>query len=143
MRRFILSSVLIALGATAALAQSPAIAQRKDALKSMGNALRPVGPMLRGEAPFALADVQEALKVITEKAPVAAKLFPPDSKEGGETKALPAIWTDNAKFTALFAKLEADAKAAQTSITDEASFKANMPKVLGNCGACHNDFRAK
>ena len=26
------------------------------------------------------------------------------------------------------------------SIKDEATFKAEMPKVLQNCGTCHNDF---
>lgn len=143
MRRIVLASVLAAVAAGAAYAQSAAIGQRKEILKSWGQALRPVGPMLRGEAAFQLAPVEAALKTISGKAGEVAKLFPDDSKTGGDTKALPAIWQDKAKFDGIFVKLEADAKAALAAIKDEASFKANMPKVLGNCGACHNDFRAK
>jgi mono/diheme cytochrome c family protein len=40
-----------------------------------------------------------------------------------------------------FAKLVADAKAAQTAITDEKSFKAKFPDVAGNCGGCHKIYR--
>lgn len=143
MRRLVLIATVAAIGVGAAFAQSAAIGQRKDIFKSWGGALRPVGPMLRGEAPFELAKVQDAVKLIADKAGDVSKLFPADSKEGGETKALPNIWTDNAKFQGIFTKLAADAKAAQGAIKDEASFKTEMPKVLGNCGACHNEFRVK
>jgi cytochrome c556 len=34
------------------------------------------------------------------------------------------------------------AKAAEASIKDEASFKTEWPKVVGNCGGCHKEFRA-
>lgn len=142
MRRLVLAASLVAIGFGAAYAQSNAIAERKDVFKSFGGALRPVGPMMRGEAPFELAKVQDALKVIAAGAPKVATLFPAGSGTG-DTKALPVIWTDNAKFLGLFAKLEADAKAAAAAIKDEASFKAEMPKVLGNCGTCHDAFRAK
>lgn len=142
MRRLVLATSLVAIGLGAAYAQSNAITERKDLKKGFGEAVRPIGPMLRGEAPFELAKVQNALNVIANGAPKAAQLFPAGSGTG-DTKALPAIWTDNAKFLGLFTKLEADAKAAQASIKDEASFKAEMGKVLGNCGACHNEFRAK
>lgn len=143
MRRLILAATLVAVAAGAAYAQSASIGQRQELLKGWAQALRPVGPMLRGEAPFQIAPVQAALDLIAKDAPNLAKLFPADSKEGGNTKALPVIWTDNAKFNGLWTKVEADAKAARAAIKDEASFKAEMPKVLGNCGACHNEFRAK
>ncbi|MGL5447886.1 MAG: c-type cytochrome [Rhabdaerophilum sp.] len=142
MRRLVLAASLVAIGLGAAYAQSNPIKDRQDLFKTWGAALRPVGPMLRGEAPFELARVQDALKTISEGAPKVAALFPAGSGTG-ETKALPVIWTDNAKFLGLFTKLEADAKAAAAAIKDEASFKAEMPKVLGNCGVCHNEFRAK
>lgn len=142
MRRLVLATALIAIGFGAAYAQSNAIAERKDVFKSFGGALRPVGPMLRGEAPFELAEVQDALKTIATGAPKLASLFPAGSGTG-DTKALPVIWTDNAKFMGLVAKLEADAKSAAAAIKDEASFKAEMPKVLSNCGTCHDAFRAK
>ncbi|CAN1544828.1 COG3909 Cytochrome c556 [Rhabdaerophilaceae bacterium] len=142
MRRSVLVASIVAVGLSAAYAQSNAIADRKAVFKSWGDALRPVGPMLRGEAAFELAKAQDAVKLIAAKAPDVSKLFPAGSGTG-DTKALPNIWTDNAKFLALFTKVEADAKAAMAAIKDEASFKSEMPKVLGNCGVCHNEFRAK
>jgi cytochrome c556 len=38
-------------------------------------------------------------------------------------------------------KLVADAKAAEGEIKDDASFKAELPKIMGNCGACHKEYR--
>ena len=35
----------------------------------------------------------------------------------------------------------ADAKAAHGAIKDEASFKAEWPKVVANCGGCHKEYR--
>jgi cytochrome c556 len=142
MRRFVLVAGLVAVTAGAALAQSAAIAERKAIFKSWGGAAGPVGKMMRGEDAFDLAKVQDALKLLSDTAKVAS-LFPADSKEGGETKALPNIWTENAKFAAIFPKLASDAKAAQGAIKDEASFKTEWPKVVGNCGTCHTEFRAK
>lgn len=142
MRRLVVAGALVAIGLTAAYAQSNPISERKDIFKSFAGSLRAVGPMMRNEAAFDGAKVQEALKIIGEGAPKVAKLFPAGSGTG-DTKALPAIWTDNAKFQGLFTKLEADAKAAAAVIKDEATLKAEMPKVLANCGTCHDAFRAK
>jgi cytochrome c556 len=143
MRRTVILASLLALGTGVALAQSAAIAERKQLFKAMGGAAGPMGKMLRGEEAFDLTKVQAGLKVIAENNLKVAKLFPADSQTGGETKVLPSIWTDKAKFDAIFPKLDAAVAAAATAIKDEASFKAEIPKVLGNCGACHNDFRQK
>jgi cytochrome c556 len=142
MRRTLVLASLMALGVTAAFAQSAAIGQRKDQLKAMGAAMGPIGKMIRGEDPLDLAKVQAGLKVVQANAKTLPTLFPDDSKTG-DTKALPVIWTDNAKFKGYFAKLDADATAALAAIKDEATLKSEMPKVLGNCGTCHNEFRAK
>ena len=54
-----------------------------------------------------------------------------------------AIWENKAKFDSIMTKLRTDAETAVASVKDEATFKAELPKVLQNCGACHNDFRKK
>jgi cytochrome c556 len=143
MRRSFLALAALIAGTGAVLAQAPdPITARKDAFKSWGAAAREPGQMLRGEAAFDLAKAQNLLKTLAEGAPKMAALFPESSKSG-DTKALPVIWEKKADFDALFVKLANDATAAQAAIKDEASFKTELPKVLGNCGACHNTYRAK
>jgi cytochrome c556 len=141
MKRSLALAVALALGTTAVMAQDP-IAQRKEQFKAWGAAVREPGAMLRGEAAFDLAKVQAALKLIGDTAPTLAAKFPAGSDKG-DTKALPVIWEKKAEFDAIFTKLSGDAKAAAAAVKDEASYKAEMGKVLGNCGACHNTFRAK
>lgn len=142
MRRALILASVLAVGVGAAFAQSAAIGQRKEQFKAMGGGAGPIGKMLRGEDAFDLAKVQSGLKAIQANAKTLPALFPDDSKTG-DTKALPAIWENKAKFNGIFAKLDADATAALAAIKDEATLKSEMPKVLGNCGACHTDFRAK
>ena len=72
-------------------------------------------------------------------------LFPKGTETGGNTKALPAIWSDSAGFekialaaNAAATKLAADAKAGNT---EEVAADA---KLLGEqCGACHKGYRQK
>jgi cytochrome c556 len=131
----------IAVGATAVYAQSAAIGQRKEIMKSWGGAMKAPGAMAKGEAPFDLAKVQESLKTIADSAPKILSLYPDDSKTGGETQALPVIWEKKDEFLALYKKAGADATAAAAAIKDEASFKTEWPKVGANCGTCHKTFK--
>ena len=141
--RTMLITAAAAIAISGAYAQSAAIAKRKDILKGVGDATKPVAAMLKGEAPFDNAKAQKALATYASAAKELKGLFPADSKTGGDTAALPKIWDEKAKFDAIFDKLAADATAAAGAIKDEASLKANFGKVLGNCKACHDDYRAK
>lgn len=143
MKRTIFVTSLLALGATVAIAQSDVVEQRQNLMKQMGAQTRPLGGMLRGQEPFDLAKVQAGLKVFAENSQKVSSLFPENSKDAPKTEALPSVWENKAKFEANLTKLHQDAQSAMASIKDEASFKAEMPKVLQNCGACHNDFRKK
>ena len=140
-RTWIAAGIVI-LAASTVVAQSDPIAQRKALMKAQGVATKDVGAMLKG-APFDLAKVQDALKVYVNTTKTFATLFPDNSKTGGETAALPKIWEAKADFDKLLEKFGKDSTAAMTSITDEASFKANMGGVLKNCGDCHELYRAK
>lgn len=142
MKRAIFVAGLMALGVTAALADSSVVEQRQALMKQMGGETKTTGGMLRGQEPFDLAKAQAALKTISANAKKAPTLFPESSKATTEkTEALPAIWDGKAAFEAGFTKLEQDAQAAMSAIKDEASFKAEFPKVLQNCGTCHKSFR--
>ena len=138
-KTLIAAVMVAAAGATAVMAQD-VIAQRKDAMKSLGAATGPMGRMMQGQAPFDLNAVKASLTTYQNVAKAAPALFPAGSGSG-DTRALPAVFTEKDKFDALFAKLGADAAAAAGKITDEASFKVEMPKVLANCGACHTPYR--
>lgn len=138
----------IFLAATAVFTASAVSAQNLEAikarqalLKEMGKATKGPGDMLKQAIPFDLAAVKAALAKYQENAPKIAKLFPDDSKTGEKTEALPVIWENKQDFEQRFAKLAADAKAAEAKITDEFTFMDEFPKVVGNCGGCHKKYR--
>jgi cytochrome c556 len=120
-----------------------AIAKRKDIMKGWAGLLKEPGGMLKGETAFDLAKVQAALRAIESGSTELKTLFPDDSKTGGKTEAAPAIWEKKPEFEALWTKIGTDAKTAEGTITDEATLKAELPKVLGTCGACHRNFRQR
>lgn len=132
---------VLGVGASLAYAQSASIAQRKEAMKAIAAAAKAPAGMAKGEVKFDLAPVQAALTVYQEQSAKLKSLWPDDSKTGGDTQVLPAAFEKKAAFLALFDKLAADAKAAAGAIKDEASFKAEWGKVMGNCGACHKEYR--
>lgn len=143
MKKWMLSIAAVVLAATAVAAADDPIKMRKDILKGFGEVTKPNAGALKGEVPFNLAAAQAALKAYAEGAKKLPDLFPDNSKTGGDTEALPSIWQNKQKFNDLYAKLGKDAAAAAAAIKDEATFKAEYPKVLGNCKACHDDFRQK
>jgi cytochrome c556 len=132
-------AALCALGATAVMAQD-VIAQRKDLMKGNWGAAGPLVRVLRGQAQFNLEQAQTGMQRIADGAMRAQQLFPENSKDG-PTAALPAIWQNKQEFDALFAKLAQDARAAQAAIKDEASLRAELPKVMQTCDACHNKYQ--
>jgi cytochrome c556 len=142
MKRTLIVLSTLALGATAVLAESDAIAKRQALMKANGKATGPIVAIMKG-GPFDLAAVQTALKTYADSAEKGPALFPDDSKTGGDTAALPAIWENKKDFEAHFAKLGADANEALNTIKDEATFKTIMPNVLKNCGGCHETYREK
>lgn len=140
LRALTLAGLIAAVTTGAAFAD--AIESRQSILKGWGDDTRPLAAMLKGEAPFDVAKVKAALASYQSGAPKLKDLYP-DNSRTGKTEASPRIWDEKARFLALYEKLAADAAAAAPAITDEASFKANIGKVLGNCKACHDDFRIK
>ncbi|HVC62194.1 MAG TPA: cytochrome c [Acetobacteraceae bacterium] len=71
--------------------------------------------------------------------------FPPGSDTGHDTKALPAIWSDQAGFHKAADKLIGAAdKLAQLAKAGDAGGVASQVKVVGEaCLACHKTYRAR
>ncbi len=144
MTRSIVLIAGMAVCASAALAQNVEVIKSRQAIyKSMAAATKTPADMLKGAAPYDQKTVQAALDIYVDAAKKLPTLFPDDSKTGEKTQALPAIWEHKDDFNARFAKFGQDAAAAKALITDEASLKAQFPKVLANCGGCHKVYRAK
>ena len=135
---------VLAGAATIADAQNLTVIQQRQALfKQMGDGSVAVGRMLRNEQPFDLAAAQSFLATVATNAPQFAALFPADSRTGANTAALPAIWQNQTEVNGLFARLGATATAARAAVTNEATFRANAPGVLGVCGECHRTYRER
>ena len=143
MKRLTTLVIVLACGVTAVWAQTDPIAERRALMKHDGEAAKKLFDMSKGKIPFDLATVKESLKTLNEGATKSAALFPDNSKTGGGTAALPAIWENKADFNARFAKFVKDVQAAQAGIVDEATFKKFAPTVFENCGGCHELYKAK
>jgi len=143
MKRLTTSVIVLACGVAAVWAAADSVAERRALMKNDGAAAKKMFDMSKGVIPFDLATVQESLKTLAVGAEKSPALFPDDSKTGGGTAALPAIWQNKADFNARFAKFAKDVAAAQAGIVDEATFKKFAPAVFENCGGCHELYKAK
>src|SRR5262249_49672255 len=143
MIRTALVVAMLAFGATALVAQSDPIAARKALMKANGDQSKVATDMLEAKQPFDLAAAKKVFATFAEAGDKAPALFPDNSKTGGDTAALPAIWENKADFTAKLAKLSSDSKAAIGATKDLDSFKVQITEVRKNCGGCHQTYRKK
>ncbi|MBV8824797.1 MAG: cytochrome c [Hyphomicrobiales bacterium] len=144
MVRVMLAVAALILAAGLAAAQSNPIAARKALMKANGAQAKIGAAIAKGEAPFDLEKVQTIFATFMEAAEKAPALFPDNSKTGGKTEALPAIWKNKPDFEARLAKFGADAKAAQADIKDLAAFKATWSGFIrNNCTGCHEKYVQK
>ena len=144
MFRVILAVAALVLAAGLAAAQSNPIAARKALMKANGDQAKIGAAMVKGDAPFDLAKVQTIFATFMEAAEKAPVLFPDNSKSGGKTEALPAIWKNKPDFEARLAKFGANAKAAQADVKDLATFKAIWSGFIrNNCTGCHEKYVQK
>jgi cytochrome c556 len=126
------------LGVAAAIADTHD--DRSATMKANGGALKALGDA--GKAtPFDPAAAKAPAQTLIDNAAKIPGLFAPGT-ENADPAALPAIWTDQAGFAAAASKLGTDAKALQAA-TDGATFATALKTVQGDCGACHNAYRAK
>src|SRR5215470_20414763 len=100
MIRTVFAVAVLALGATALMAQSDPIAARKALMKANGDQNKVATEMLEGKRPFDLTEAKKVFVVFVEAGEKAPALFPDNSKTGGDTAALPAIWENKADFQA-------------------------------------------
>ena len=104
-----------------------------------------LGPVAKGEKPFNKEEATKATALVATMAKLPYDSFVVGTETIGNTEALAAVWSNNAKFKELAAKLgtETETLAKMASAGDEAGFKKQFGVVGGTCKACHDDFRKK
>jgi cytochrome c556 len=148
MIRTVFAIAAITLGVTAAVAQQDPIAARKALMKANADQAKIAVAMIKGEAPFDLDKAHKVFATLEDAATKAPALFPQNSIDQPTAddpySASPDIWQNLEDFKARFAKLGADAKAADASVKDLDSFKAAFGNIGKNdCGGCHEKYRLK
>ena len=122
-----------------------AIKYRQSAMFIMSQHMGRIGAMVAGRVPFdaRLAEVNAATVADMSKLPWAG--FVSGTDTGGNTKAKPEIWAEQAKFRETNEKLMAEtpklAAAAKTGNLD--TLKTAFAATADTCKSCHDYFRNK
>jgi len=84
-------------------------------------------------------------KAIARWAATIPAVFPAGSDKGGDTKALPEVWSDRAGFEKTASAMgAAAAKVVEAAKAGDPDAVAADTKALGEqCSACHERYRAK
>jgi len=133
-------------GALAQVKPEFLVAQRHAAMILQGKYMYSIVPMAMGRIPYDAAIVSRNVGYLDVLSKMPWDGFQPSTADVKETKALPAIYSDPAKFKAAqenyfseLAKLDAAVKTG-----NEATIKAAILDTNNKgCNGCHNDFRAK
>lgn len=141
LRRFAMLALLVAVSGPA-LAQGNVIAERREGLRAQGATLEAVQATVRGGG-----DVR-ALVPRIEASQAFFNNFPSRFPEGsgtGDTRALPAVWSDRAGFEAAYRALGPALVNLRNAAAsgDVAATGAALQATGGACGNCHRGYRAR
>lgn len=142
----------IALAAAAIVSAAPAMAQfqkpedaikyRKAAFTVTAAHFSRIGAMANGRVPFDAKVAAENAALVETMSKLPWDAFGPGTDKG-DTRALPAIWTEQAQFKAGADKFQAEAAklnaAAKTGNLD--AIKTAFGAVGQTCKACHDNYR--
>ena len=122
-----------------------AIKYRQSALTVMGTHFSRIGAMVNGKVPFDAKVAADNAAIVADMAKLPWVAFGPGTDKGGNTKAKPEIWTEQAKFKESADKLVATsdklAGAAKTGNLD--ALKTAFSATADTCKSCHDGFRNK
>jgi cytochrome c556 len=144
------AAALLACAATTAIAADnhPAVEARRGFFKAMYFNAGPLFGMLKDKVPYDAAQAKKLatnIKLITMMSNEA--MWPSGTDNGalkGQTRALPAAFTDSAGFAAKWADWsKAAAELADAAGNGKEAFVEKMKAMGATCGACHKEYRAK
>lgn len=145
----------LVLAASAAALSTPALAQfakpedaikyRQSALTVMAAHFGRLGAMANGKVAFDAKQAAENAAIVESMSKLPWAAFGEGTDKGGNTKALPEVWKEQAKFKEASEKLMAEATklnaAAKVGTLD--SLKGVFGNVGAACKGCHDSFKAK
>jgi len=139
----IISTIAVAIAATAIGGGHSPIEQRQAAMKAVGGQMRTLGGMAQGKTEYDDFAAISALEIMRDAAVSARPLFPAGTDTGNETRAKPEIWADGSDFDAIMGQLIANLDTAiAAEPADLASYRPLFGAVAGTCKACHEKYRA-
>jgi cytochrome c556 len=144
---------LLAAGLAVALVSGSALAQmkpevmvkqRQSVMTLMGKYWGPMAGMMQGKVPYDAKIVQRNAGFLDNLSRMPWDGFDPATKDV-KSAALPAVYTDTAKFAEAADRLQNEASKlyAVSRSGDEAAVKAQMGAVGKSCGGCHESLRQK
>ena len=142
MIRTVLVTAVVAFGVSAVVAQTDPISARKDLMKQTNKYAKSVNAMVKGEEPFTSETVAAAYATWDKTSAEYGKLFPDNSKEGGNTRAKAAIWQNRKDFDAKLAAFSKAVAAGKPKASSLDGVKAAMPAINDGCNNCHELYRA-
>jgi cytochrome c556 len=134
----------VAQGAFAQAKPEVLVKQRQSAMTLIGKYFGPMAAMAQGKAPFNASVVQRNAGFVDNLSRMPWDGFDATTRSL-DTKALPAVFNDAAKFKEAASRMENEAAklVAVSKSGDEGAVKAQIGALGKACGACHNDFRQK
>ena len=144
----LLSAAVIGLviSATASAQAKPEqlVKQRQAAMTLIGKYWGPLAGMAQGKAPYDAAVVARNAAFLDALSKMPWDGFAAGTKDV-KSAALPAAFTDTAKFKEAQDRLQGEASklVAVSKSGDEAAVKAQLGAIGKTCGGCHADFREK
>jgi cytochrome c556 len=120
------------------------VKQRQAVMTLQGKYFGPLAAVAQGKAPYNAALVQRNAGFLDNLSRMPWDTFDPSTRNE-KSRALPAVYDNNAKFKEAASRLEnAISKLVELSRGgDEAAVKAQIGAIGKTCGGCHDDFRQK
>lgn len=145
------AGLALALGAGCALnafAQAKPevlVRQRQSVMVLQGKYFGPLAGMAQGKVPYNKDTVVLHAAYLDALSRMPWDGFDPSTKDEKNTHALPAVYTDSAKFKEASERLQTAVRnlVAVSKTGDEAAVKGAIGDVGKACGNCHDHFRQK
>jgi len=150
-KSLVAAAVAVTLGSLAGFAAAQVkpeimVKQRQSAMTLIGKYWGPIAGMASGKvSPYNADVISRNATYLENLAQMPWDGFHDSTKDEKNTKALPEIWSQKAKFDELAQRLQTEtAKLGEVARKkDEAGVKQQYAAVGKVCGACHESFRAK